>query len=64
MACRFLCIPASSVPVERLFSIAGKVLCPDRCHLTDKQFEEYRMTTNIGETNIWRFVINLQLAKF
>ena len=24
----------------------------------------YRMTTNIGETNIWRFAIKLQLAKF
>ena len=34
------CIPASSAPVERLFSIAGKVFHPNRCCLKNKTFEE------------------------
>ena len=34
-----LCIPASYAPVERVFSIGGKIFCMDRCHLTDVNIE-------------------------
>ena len=35
-------VPSSSAPVERLFSIAGKVFTTERCQLTDKRFEQLR----------------------
>lgn len=40
LACKYLAIPASSAPVERIFSIAGKSFPPERCCLNDKTFEE------------------------
>ena len=39
LAKEVLGVPSSSAPVERLFSIAGKVSIPERCWLTDKRFE-------------------------
>ena len=40
LARKHLAIPATSAPVERLFSIAGKVFRPVRCRLNDKTFEQ------------------------
>ena len=40
LALHYLCLPASSAPVERIFSIAGKIFRPERCNLSDSRFEE------------------------
>ena len=40
LSCKYLMIPASSAPVERLFSVAGKIFRPDRCRLSDERFED------------------------
>ncbi|MGH0147837.1 UNVERIFIED_CONTAM: hypothetical protein FKN15_073738 [Acipenser sinensis] len=43
LACKYLAIPASSAPVDRLFSIAGKIFRPERCNLTDSKFDQLMM---------------------
>ncbi|KAJ8309282.1 hypothetical protein KUTeg_014156 [Tegillarca granosa] len=43
LACQVLCIPATSAPVERMSSVAGKTFRPDRCRLGDKTFENLMM---------------------
>lgn len=40
LASRYLSIPASSGPVERLFSIGSKFFRPERCRLSDPIFEK------------------------
>lgn len=43
LALKYLCTPVSSAPVERLFSIAGKVFKPERCSLSDQTFHDLMM---------------------
>ena len=40
IAQKYLHIPATSAPVERIFSVAGKTFTPDRCRLGDTAFEQ------------------------
>ena len=40
IAQRYLSVPASSAPVEKLFSVAGKFFRPDRCSLSDEVFHK------------------------
>lgn len=39
LATEYLSIPATSAPVERIFSVAEKTFRPDRCRLGDETFE-------------------------
>jgi hypothetical protein len=48
LATKYLSVPASSAPVERLFSIAGKVFRPDRMRMKDETFETLMMLKSIN----------------
>ncbi len=43
LTAKYLAVPATSAPVERLFSIGGKIFCPDRCRLSDTVLEQLMM---------------------
>ena len=48
LTARYLAVPASSAPVERLFSIGGKIFRPERCRLSDMLFEELMFIRSNG----------------
>ncbi len=53
VASKYLAMPASSAPVERLFSIAGKVFRADRCNLSVTRFQQLmliRCNKNLHDT--------------
>jgi hypothetical protein len=43
LACKYLAIPATSSPVERLFSFAGFIMRPHRSRLTRQHVERQVM---------------------
>ena len=53
MAVKYLAIHASSAPVERLFSVAGKMFRPDRRSLSDKHFEDIMLIRCNAHSKPW-----------
>lgn len=40
LARRILCVPASSAPIERIFSLAERIFCDRRTHINSKHLDE------------------------
>ena len=49
LASQYLYIPATSAPVERIFSVAGKTFRPDRCRLGETTFKHLMNIKCIGK---------------
>lgn len=52
MALKFLLIPATSVPAERLFSMAGNIITEKRNRISEKHLEETLILNSIFRTNM------------
>ena len=70
---KYLAAPVSSAPVERIFSVGGKIFPPDRCCLLDTTFQHLMFIKlnrhfcnfmfNI-EQNMFRVIKGIQLTLF
>ena len=70
---KYLAAPVSSAPVERIFSVGGKIFPPDRCCLSDTTFQQLmfiklnkhfcHLMFNI-EQNMFRVSKGIQLTLF
>ena len=73
LAMKYLAAPVSSAPVERIFSVGGKIFPPDRCCLLDTTFQHLMFIKlnrhfchfmfNI-EQNMFRVIKGIQLTLF
>ena len=55
---KYLCVPATSSPVERLFSYGGYIFRPHRQRLTTKKLEKLTMLINNQKRKYELFQIN------
>ena len=57
-------VPVSSAPVERPFSIAGKVFTPDRCNLTDSRFKHVINNVLTNVLKFFQMYLSMYLSNF